>query len=91
MDNTKFTQPTCLNKLSLAHRFNRLIPTAIKPDRISNYLLLSEKDAVTQWHIDFSMTSVMYFLMCGAKEFVVVPSNPTNRSVFETYTDLPNK
>lgn len=88
---TKFTQPEFLKKVSVAHYMDKVIPAEVKPDRVANYLLLSEKGAITRWHIDFSFTSVCYFLMTGTKEFYVVPANEKNQTAFEKYSKLKRK
>ncbi len=56
--------------------------------KVSNYLLMSERNAVTPWHIDFSFTSVFYFVLTGDKEFLVVPRNRPNIAAFEEWNAL---
>ena len=43
---------------------------------ISDYLLLSQKGCQTQFHVDFSATTIWYFLLFGKKTFYFV--SPTD-------------
>ena len=45
---------------------------------ISNYLLMTEGEAQTDWHQDFTGTSVFYFLLKGRMKFFVV--EPTQKA-----------
>ena len=45
---------------------------------ISNYLLMTEQEAQTDWHQDFTGTSNFYFLLKGRKEFYIV--EPTQKA-----------
>ena len=39
---------------------------------ISNYLMMTEQEAQTDWHQDFTGTSVFYFSLNERKEFCIV-------------------
>lgn len=45
------------------------------------YLLLSERRAFTDWHIDFSGTAVVYTLLHGIKRFEVAPGTEENLEI----------
>ena len=45
---------------------------------ISDYLLMSEEEAQTDWHQDFTETSAFYFLLNGRKKFFLV--EPTEKA-----------
>ena len=45
---------------------------------ISNYLLMTEQEAQTDWCQDFTGTSVFYFVVKGRKQFFIV--EPTQKA-----------
>ena len=52
---------------------------------ISDYLLMSEAGAQTNWHQDFTGTSVFYILAKGQKHFFVVEPTEENQKLFEEW------
>lgn len=48
----------------------------------SRFLLLSSEGCQTNWHVDFSGTSVFYQLLRGKKTFYIVPRTPDNHRKF---------
>jgi hypothetical protein len=58
--------PDCIQESSLVHSLARswAIPREMDPRRgISSYLLLSEENCLTDFHQDFSGTSVFYYVL----------------------------
>lgn len=81
------TQPEFLKSVSVAHRYEEYIPESLKSTRVHGYLLMSRKDAITNWHIDFSWTSVFYFVVSGVKEFLVIDNYRENAAIFHEYAE----
>lgn len=79
-----FEAPAFLKEVSLAHKLAKFIPPDKRPERVSNYVLLSQKGAVTNWHIDFSQTSVFYVVLAGVKEFFICERE---KGVTDAYED----
>ena len=52
---------------------------------ISDYLLMSEAGAQTNWHQDFTGTSVFYILAKGQKHFFVVEPTEEHQKLFEEW------
>ena len=67
---TKFTQPSFLSSTSLGHIHSKSLPAACRPNKESNFLLISQDGAVTMFHQDFPSTSVLYILLKGCTERV---------------------
>ena len=65
-----FEIPQFLQKISLSHMYDKYLPSHLRPGKVNNYMLLSLKDAVTNWHSDFSNTSVMYAIVSGKKRIL---------------------
>ena len=55
------------------------------PSGIGDYLLMSEAGAQTNWHQDFTGTSVFYSLAKGQKHFFVVEPTEENQKLFEEW------
>ena len=81
------TQPEFLKSFSVAHKYAEYIPESLKSTRIHSYLFVSGKDAITNWHIDFSWTSVFYSVVSGVKEFVVVKNSRENAAIFSEFME----
>ena len=58
---------------------------------ISDYLLMSEAGAQTNWHQDFTGTSVFYILAKGQKHFFVVEPTEENQKLFEEWLASGNR
>ena len=52
-----------------------------------NYLLLSNDQCVTPWHIDFASTSVFYVVLLGEKIFWLVEPTRKNLRLFKQYSE----
>ena len=64
-----------MREQSFSHNYRQKLPDDMKILDLDQYLLITEGGAITPWHVDFSGTSVFYFLLKGQKEFVVVPNS----------------
>ena len=58
---------------------------------ISDYLLMSEAGAQTNWHQDFTGTSVFYILAKDQKHFFVVEPTEENQKLFEEWLASGNR
>ena len=74
-----------MKKVSLGHRYEKVLPPVLKSSDVSKYMLMTEGGAITPWHVDFSGTSVFYILLKGEKEFLVVEPTLFNKELFEDY------
>ena len=85
--------PECIEQISLVDRQIDRGPFVIPPERdprrgISNYLLLSEKNCLTDFHQDFTGTSVFYLVVKGEKTFLLVRPTPNNQHVYGEWSEL---
>ena len=48
-------------------------------------MLISQKNAVTDWHQGFSGTLVFYLVLSGVKEFAVVEPTASNQETFKEW------
>ena len=71
----------------MAHRYKDSVAKTIERSHgdLDRYLLLTEANAITPWHVDFSGTSVFYIMLKGRKEFAVVEPTPENKKCFAIY------
>ena len=63
-----FSNPNLINEYSLGHTYTSRMDPSIREEfdftaGISNYLLMTEQEAQTDWHQDFTGTSV-FFVFC---------------------------
>ena len=82
---TKFTQPSFLSSTLLGHIHSKSLPAAYRPNKESNFLLISQDGAVTMFHQDFSSTSVLYILLKGCKTFVLIAPTSINQDLFNQF------
>ena len=66
-----FKKPNFLDDVSVGHMIWDETPAEMRPERESNYLLISQNGAITRFHQDFSSTSVFYYLDKGLYQFLV--------------------
>ena len=66
-----FKKPSFLDDVSIGHMSWDETPAEMRPERESNYLLISQNGAITRFHQDFSSTSVFYYLAKGLYQFLV--------------------
>ena len=79
----KFSIPNLIEEYSLGHIYTSRLHHSIRDEfdftaGISDYLLMSEEEAETDWHQDFTGTSAFYILLNGRKEFFLV--EPTEKA-----------
>ena len=82
--------PDFVRKFSLGHINRNNLPDRLRSSSVENFLLTSFDGAITNWHIDFSNTSVFYIVLCGVKEFYVVPPTFNNQRLFYENKQLCN-
>lgn len=85
IEGAKITQPAFLKTISVGHKYADYLPDKYKGRRVQAYLLMSGKNAITDWHVDFSYTSVFYFVVSGVKEFFVIPKSNHDTAIWEHY------
>ena len=87
-----FSIPDAVRAVSLGHHLthqttNNNLPADLDPMAgISNYLLLGQCGSVTDFHQDFSATSVFYFVLRGAKVFFLVRPSEHNVEAFREWS-----
>ena len=54
---------------------------------ISKNLLMTEQEAQTDWHEDFTGTPVLYFLLKGRKEFFIVEPTQKTQQRFDEWQE----
>jgi hypothetical protein len=59
--------------------------------RVSNYIVMSERDSMTNFHTEFSATSVFYHVVQGAQEFFLLQNTPQNLRLFNTWSETHQK
>uniref|UniRef100_A0ABL0EK04 JmjC domain-containing protein n=1 Tax=Rhodnius prolixus TaxID=13249 RepID=A0ABL0EK04_RHOPR len=57
------------------------------PKSVEKYCLISAKDSYTDFHIDFSGTSVWYHVVKGKKEFYIIRPTEANMSLYWTWSE----
>ena len=88
---TKFTQPSFLSSTSLGHIHSKSLPAAYRPNKESNFLLISQDGNVTMFHQDFSSTSVLYILLKGCKTFFLIAPTSINQDLFNQFLQQPRR
>lgn len=83
----RYEPPACVQNISLGHLYEQIIPKAAQLD----FLLMSQRHAITEWHVDFSNTSVFYFIAKGEKEFVIAPGTADSWEALKAWEMKPNK
>ena len=78
-------QPLFLSKESLSHHLKDLIPDGMYPRKLENYLLMSQKNCITDWHVDCSGPGVFYHVLSGVKEMIFVEPTAQNKNAFAEY------
>ena len=87
--------PDCIRQISLVDRLERIgwvVPRDMDPRRgISSYLLLGERNCLTDFHQDFSGTSVFYFVLKGKKTFYLVRPSENNLKRLDQWSEQDEK
>ncbi len=78
-------QPRFLETYSLSHSLKHLLPEALYPYKPENYMLMSDQNAITDWHVDCTGSAVFYQVLSGVKEIVFVEPSPLNKQLFSEY------
>ena len=86
----KFSLPDLVRDISYGHRMKAALPTFLRHQYdftvgISNYLLLTKAGAQTNWHQDFTGTSVFYLVVKGRKHFYILENNESNQKLFDKW------
>ena len=74
---------------NLQRQMESLAASALLPQR-QTVLLFSEAEAVTEAHTDYTATSVMYYVMMGAKTVKVLKPDPHNIKLLEEWIINPS-
>ena len=80
-----FELSAVIKGVSLYHQVLDKLPRNLNNHSLNKYSLLTEKGALTLWHVGLSETSVFYSLVRGQKEFLVIEPTPEN---VRKYSDL---
>ena len=91
-----FSIPNLIKDYSLGHTCTSRMDPSIREEfdftaGISNYLLMTEQEAQTDWHRDFTGTSVFYFLLKGRKEFLIVEPTQKVQQRFDEWRESERK
>ena len=86
----QFSLPDIVKDLSFGHRMGAALAPALKTrfdftSGISNYLLMSEAGSQTNWHQDFTGTSVFYVVVKGSKHFYIVEPTEQHQKLFDEW------
>jgi hypothetical protein len=81
-----FQPPKILREISLGHICAPDLPGKLCPLLgTSKFLILSDPQCQTNFHVDFTSTAVCYTTFTGEKEFVMVKPTPKNLQLLETW------
>ena len=91
-DPRPFELPRCVRDQSIAHIFcpKDVHPRMDPKNGVSDYLLLGQKGSITDFHQDFSHTSVFYMVLKGQKDFFLVRPTPHNLEAFAQWGNWTN-
>jgi F-box/leucine-rich repeat protein 10/11 len=81
--------PSGVVDISLGHRVRPAdVPLDLDPTAgVSDYLLMGQAGSVTDFHQDFSGTSVFYYVLGGHKRFFLVFPSPQNTQAFKEWAE----
>lgn len=84
--------PLIAQQVSLGHVMEQMYPQLKNKykftESTARYLLLTEADAYTPWHVDYTGTSVRYEIISGRKLFEYILPTENNTRLFEEYERL---
>ena len=85
-----FSIPNLMEEYSLGHTYASRMDPSIREEfdftaGIKNYLLMTEEEVQTDWHQDFTGTSVFYFWLKGRKEFYIVEPTQKAQQCFDEW------
>ena len=86
----QFSLPDLVKDLSFGHRMTAALNSALNTQfdfssGISNYLLMAEAGSQTNWHQDFTGTSVFYVVVKGSKHFYIVEQTEQHQKLFDEW------
>ena len=88
--------PGCIKEISLGHIMQAVLPEAVGDQfdfvtGISTYFLISEARSQTQWHVDFTGTSVFYAPLSdpSLKHFWILPRSEKNLALLDELEQMP--
>ncbi|CAN0155146.1 unnamed protein product, partial [Discosporangium mesarthrocarpum] len=58
---------------------------------VQYYCLMSQGGSYTDFHLDFGGTSVWYHVLCGRKEFLLIPPTKKNLELYEEWITSPTQ
>ncbi|AMD20009.1 HCL142Cp [Eremothecium sinecaudum] len=61
------------------------------PPKVKKYILMSVANAYTDFHLDFSGTSVYYNILKGSKKFILFPPTDSNLAEYKRWCDDDNQ
>ena len=64
----QFVPANFVREVSLGHKMHKRLPRDTSSVWKLNYVVLSQAGSFTDWHVDFSGTSVFYVLLVGEKD-----------------------
>ena len=82
-----FSIPNLIKEHSQGHTYTSRIDPSIREEfdftaGISNYLLMTEQEAQTDWHQDFTGISVLFIFVEGKERILHREANPESQTVF---------
>ncbi len=60
----------------------KLVSEALYPYKTENYLSMSQRDVISDWHVDCSGSTVFYQVLSGVKKLKLVVPSAQNKRLF---------
>lgn len=89
MKSVQYQPPEFVTDISLGHLYASDMRRDVQENL--NFCLVTQAGAITEWHVDFSHTSVFYFIVKGQKEFVIANGNPAVWSALDNWETRGNR
>ena len=83
--------PDIVEAMSLGHKYREILEGRVKSHPVTGchkYLLFSMKDSVTNWHVDFTATSVCYSVLAGRKIIMFLPPTRKNMRLLRAWEEM---
>ena len=81
----EFRPPSFLKDISLSAKCQTFLPIEYQSGRCENFGIISQADTFTNWHVDFSGTSVFYKMLKGKKEFNILQRCEKNLDALKVF------
>ena len=81
----EFRPPSFLRDISLSAKCQKFLPIEYQSGRCENFGIISQADTFTNWHVDFSGTSVFYKMLKGKKEFYILQRADKNLNALKDF------